>query len=782
MDEPITETGAAATGAVASFAVGGMTCGACAARIERRLNRIEGVAATVNYASERARVVMPDGIVPARVIDEIESTGYTASLVSDDADQLKRQAADIERRVRSLRWRLVVAAVIFMPLCEASFAFWLVPQARFPGWQWLLVVLTIPVVTWAAWPFYSAAARNLRHGTFTMDVLVSMGIVAATSWSLYAMFWLDNGHGQTATLSEPHHLPGGAIYLDVAAGVTTFLLAGRYFEATWRLRSGNTLRSLAAIGAKDVAVLDAAGVEHRMPVAHLQVGDRFVVRPGETVATDGEVESGRAAMDTSAMTGESAPMDVCIGDRALGGTVSVDGRLVVRATGVGSDTQLAHMVRLVEDAQNQKAAAQRLADRISSVFVPTVIIIAVVTFAGWLAAGDSVQAAFSTALSVLIIACPCALGLATPTALLVASGRGARAGIFFKRFQALELSRQVDTVLLDKTGTLTQGRMAVTDVQGVAGVSRSEVLNWAGAVEQGSEHLVGRAIASYAREATGDLPAVEEFRAFPGLGVLGDVAGSSVMVGRADLVAGAEVTVPAELADACSRWEQLGRTAVLVRRDDAIVGAIAIADTPRASATPAVRDLQALGLQCVLLTGDNGATARAIADAIGISEVIAGALPSEKVDVIRRLQHDGHSVAMVGDGVNDGPALANADLGLAVGSGSDVARNAADIIIVRDDLRVIATAIDLSRRTHKTIRENLMWAFAYNVAAIPLAAAGLLNPLIAAGAMALSSGFVVWNSARLRHVGDPPASLERPAPGVSAPIAKDVPARAQVQA
>ena len=708
---------------------------------------------------------MPAGVPPARVIEEIESTGYSASFVSDEAAELDQQAAAAERRVRSLRWRLIVSASIFMPLCEASFAFWLVPQARFTGWQWLLVVLTVPVVTWAAWPFYSAAARNLRHGTFTMDVLVSMGIIAATGWSLYAMFWLDAGHGQQATLSQPHHLPGGAIYLDVAAGVTTFLLAGRYFEATWRLRSGSALRSLAKIGAKAVSVLDASGVEARIPIAHLHVGDRFIVRPGETVATDGLVESGRSSIDTSAMTGESTPHEVETGDRVLGGTVAADGRLIVRATGVGADTQLAHMVRLVEEAQNQKAAAQRLADRISGVFVPTVIAIAVGTFLAWLAAGDSVAGAFGTALSVLIIACPCALGLATPTALLVASGRGARAGIFFKQFRALELSRDVDTVVLDKTGTLTVGQMTVAGVASADGVDRTDVLRWAGAVEGASEHPVGRAINTYATTVAGHVPQVEDFRAHPGLGVEGRVDGVRVTVGRSDLVLDAGLQAPSNLVEACAGWERLGQTSVMVQRDGEIVGAFAIADAPRDSAAAAVADLHELGLTCVLMTGDNAATARAVADAVGIQEVIAGALPSEKVEIIRRLQADGHSVAMVGDGINDGPALANADLGIAVGSGTDVARNAADIIIVRDDLRVITTAIDLSRRTHQTIRGNLIWAFAYNIAAIPLAAAGLLNPLIAAGAMALSSGFVVWNSARLRHVGEAtPAHVTRPRP------------------
>jgi cation-transporting P-type ATPase A/B/Cu+-exporting ATPase len=512
------------------------------------------------------------------------------------------------------------------------------------------------------------------------------------------------------------------------------------------------LRSLAAVGAKDVAVLDATDVERRLPVAQLEVGDRFVVRPGETVATDGEVVFGYSAIDRSALTGESMPVDVVPGDRVVGGTVSVGGRLVVRATTVGRDTQLAHMVRLVENAQNEKAAVQRLADRISGVFVPAVLAIALATLATWLLISGSSEHAFSAAISVLIIACPCALGLATPTALLVASGTGARLGIFFKGYQALEASRQVDTVVLDKTGTITEGKMAVTDVEVAPGIERASLLLWAGALEQASEHLVARAIAAAAQEELGTLPPVEGFTALPGLGARGTVDGHEISIGRAELFVDPLATVPTNLAARRGEWEVLGRTAVFVGRDDVIVGAVAIADTIRPSAAAAVRELEALGLHCILLTGDNEPTARAVGAAIGVTDVVAGALPAEKVAVIRRLQSKGRTVAMVGDGVNDGPALASADLGLAVGSGTDVAINAADLIIVRDDLRVVATAVGLARRTLKTIRSNLAWAFAYNVAAIPLAACGLLNPLIAAAAMGLSSGFVVWNSSRLRHV------------------------------
>ena len=750
--------------AVVSIAVGGMTCGACAAKIERRLNDLDGVSASVNYASERARVALPVDLPVEKLVDEIRSAGYTAELVQDMA-QFRGPPDEVDQRLRSLRRRLIVSALLFMPLSDLSIGFSLVPWLRFPYWQWLLIVLAAPVLTWAAWPFYTAAVRNARHRTSTMDTLVSLGIVAATSWSIYAMFWRDTDNAPRSWVFVLVHQSGGAIYIDVAAAVTTFLLAGRYFEALSKRRSGDALRSLAEVGAKDVAVLDLMDVERRLPISQLEIGDRFVVRPGETVATDGEVIFGDSSIDRSAMTGESLPVDVSPGDRVVGGTISVGGRLVVRATSVGRDTQLAHMLRLVEDAQNEKAAVQRLADRISGVFVPVVLVIAIVTLGGWLVAGGSSEQAFSAAISVLIIACPCALGLATPTALLVASGAGARQGIFFKGYQALEASREIDTVVLDKTGTVTEGRMTVTDIEGVPGVERAALLRWAGALEQASEHLVARAITAAAEEELGSLPPVDGFLAQPGIGARGMVEGHEVSIGKAALFADRSVTVPATMVARCAEWEAVGRTAVLVGRDDTIVGAVAIADTIRPSAAPAVRELQALGLHCVLLTGDNEPTARAVGAAIGVADVVADALPVEKVAVIRRLQSEGRSVAMVGDGVNDGPALASADLGLAVGSGTDVAINAADLIIVRDDLRIVATAVTLARRTLKTIRGNLAWAFAYNVAAIPLAACGLLNPVIAAAAMGLSSGFVVWNSSRLRHV-----DVDGPRFGMATPL------------
>ncbi len=761
-DGAVSRDGVVGRDAMVSLSIGGMSCGACAARIERRLNDMEGVDATVNYASERARIALSADTPVERLLHEIESAGFTVELVEDLAP-VTDASLEADRRVHALNRRLIVSALIFMPLCDLSVAFSLVPLLRFPGWQWLLIALASPVLTWAAWPFYRAAVRNARHRASTMDTLVSLGIVAATSWSLYAMFWRDTDRTPRSWLFVLAHQSGGAIYLDVAAGVTTFLLAGRYFEALSKRRSGDALRSLAAVGAKDVAVLDAEDVEHRLPVAQLEVGDRFVVRPGETVATDGRVVLGQSAIDRSAMTGESLPVDVGPGDTVVGGTVAVGGRLVVRATKVGRDTQLAHMVRLVENAQNEKAAVQRLADRISGVFVPAVLVIAFVTLTAWLLIGGSVEPAFSAAISVLIIACPCALGLATPTALLVASAAGAHQGIFFKGYPALEASRQVDTVVLDKTGTVTEGKMAVTDIEGAPGILRTDLLRWAGALERASEHLVARAIAVAAAQEVDDLPPVDDFVALPGIGARGMVEGHAVSVGKADLFADGVATVPPNLALACGRWEALGRTAVFVGRNDAVVGALGVADTIRPSARAAVTELQALGLHCVLLTGDNEPTARAVAAAIGVTDVVAGALPAQKVAVIRRLQSEGRSVAMVGDGVNDGPALASADLGLAVGSGTDVAINAADLIIVRDDLRVVATAIELARRTLKTIRGNLAWAFAYNVAAIPLAACGLLNPLVAAAAMGLSSGFVVWNSARLRHVIVGGPADERPA-------------------
>ena len=585
-----------------------------------------------------------------------------------------------------------------------------------------------------------------------MDTLVSIGIVSATAWSIYAMFFRDTGHVTESFRYVVAHQSSGAIYLDVAAGVTTFLLAGRYFEALTKRRSGNALRALSAVGAKDVAVLDALGAEHRRPIAALRKGDRFIVRPGETVATDGEVIFGQSAIDRSAMTGESMPADVTVGDTVLGGTVCVGGRLVVRAMRLGTDTHLAQMLRLVEDAQNQKANVQRLADRIAGVFVPAVIGIALITLAGWLLAGGTDEQAFSASLSVLIIACPCALGLATPTALMVASGEGARLGIFFKGYQALEESQEIDTVLLDKTGTVTEGATVVEEVSGAVGISTEELLQWAGSLELASEHLVAKAIVERAQRDGVELKTVTDFEALAGLGARGSLDGHELKVGRRELFSERALsTMPDSLRSHSSAWERQGRTVVLVGRDGKVIGALAVSDKVRSTAVAALQELNALGLHCVLVTGDHEAAARTIATAIGVDDVIAAALPADKVAAIRRLQQEGHRVAMVGDGVNDGPALASADLGLAVGSGTDVAMESADLIIMRDNLIAVPTAIALARRTYLTIRTNLLWAFGYNVVAIPLAASGLLNPLIAGAAMALSSGCVVWNSSRLRH-------------------------------
>jgi cation-transporting P-type ATPase A/B/Cu+-exporting ATPase len=594
-----------------------------------------------------------------------------------------------------------------------------------------------------------------------MDTLVSLGITAACGWSVYAMFVLDRGQAQQSAWYLLLHASGGGIYLEVAASVTTFLLAGRLYEARARRDAGDAMRELAAAGARDACVLEADGTERQVPVAVLAAGQRFVVRPGERIAADGQVEFGQSAVDTSMMTGESVPADVAEGDLVTAGTVVVAGRLVVRAVRVGSDTQLAHLVALVEQAQSQKAAIQRLADRICGVFVPAVLVVSGLTLAGWLAAGYPAEPAFSAALAVLIIACPCALGLATPAALMVACGRGAQLGIFIKRYEALESSRAVDTVVLDKTGTVTTGVMAVTDVVPVAGIGREALLAYAGAVEQASEHPVAAAISETARAELGPLPQAAGFAAMPGLGARGSVDGHEMAVGREGLFGQLGMTVPAQVADQCQRWEQAGWTTVLAGWDGQVRGAVAVADTVKPSAAAAVAGLRRLGLRTVLLTGDSQATAEAVAAEAGTDEVIAGALPGDKVDVIRNLQARGRRVAMVGDGVNDGPALAAADLGLALGTGTDVAITAADLILLRDDLGAVPDAIALARGTLATIRGNLTWAFGYNIVAIPLAAAGFLNPLIAGAAMALSSAFVVANSVRLRRFGTPAAARSR---------------------
>jgi cation-transporting P-type ATPase A/B/Cu+-exporting ATPase len=751
LDPGVGVTPAATQVSELEFAIGGMTCAACAARVERKLNKLDGVTATVNLATEKASVRVLRPIEAAEIVTQVANAGYTAELIEPDRPA-PDDTAD-ERHVRYLWRRLIVALLLAAPLGDLSITLALVPSLRFTGWQWVLLAMTIPVVGWSAWPFHRAALVNLRHRSASMDTLVSMGVTAATCWSIYTIFFNSQaGAGGTGVWGLIFR-PGGSVYLEVAAVVTTFLLAGRLFEAKAKRRAGGALRALAMIGAKDVAVLRADGSEHRVAVADLRVGDRFVVRPGETIATDGEVLTGNSAVDTSTMTGESVPGEVTEGDQVLGGTVALAGRLVVRATRVGRDTQLAQLVALVERAQTEKAGVQRLADRVSAVFVPVVIGLAVLTLVSWLLVDGSPARAISSALAVLIIACPCALGLATPTALLVASGRGAQLGIFIKGHQALESARVIDTVVLDKTGTVTAGRMSVVDVTTTEGVDRATLLRAAGAVENASEHAVATAIAALAHQELGELPEVAGFTGLAGLGARGRVGDATVVVGSARLLAAESVDVPADLAEQRLAWERRGRTTVLVAVDGALAGMVALADTVKPSAAAAVRELGGLGLRTVLLTGDNSATAHAVAEEVGIGEVIAEVLPDGKAEVIRRLRAAGRSVAMVGDGVNDAPALAVADLGMAVVSGTDVALGAADLILVRDDLRVVPVAVQLARGTLRTIHGNLLWAFGYNVAAVPLAAFGLLNPLIAGGAMVLSSLFVVSNSLRLRRFG-----------------------------
>jgi P-type Cu+ transporter len=757
------------------LSVRGMTCAACAARVEKKLNAIDSVSATVNFATERATVTAPASVPVQLLIEAVEQAGYGADVLARGPGSAGEAGGDSPAgaasggpggpdadRVAYLRNRLIVALVFFIPLSDLSVLLSLFPWSRFPGWQWVLVACAVPVAGWAAWPFHAAAIKNARHGAASMDTLVSLGIAAACGWSVYAMFVLDRGQAQQSAWYLLLHASGGGIYLEVAASVTTFLLAGRLYEAKARRDAGDAMRELAAAGARDACVLADDGTEHRVPAAELAAGQRFVVRPGERIAADGEVEFGQSAVDRAVMTGESVPADATEGDLVTAGTVVVAGRLVVRAVKVGSDTQLAHLVALVEQAQSQKAAIQRLADRISAVFVPAVLVASGLTLAGWLAAGSPAEHAFSAALAVLIIACPCALGLATPAALMVACGRGAQLGIFIKGYKALESSRAVDTVVLDKTGTVTTGVMAVAGVHPAAGVGREALLRYAGAVEQASEHPMAAAISAEAREELGPLPQAAGFAAMPGLGARGSVHGHEVVIGREGLFRQREMTVPAQVADQCHRWEQAGRTTMLAGWDGQVRGAIAVADTVKPSAAAAVARLRRLGLRTVLLTGDSQATAQAVAAETGTDEVIAGAPPGHKVDVIRGLQAQGHRVAMVGDGVNDGPALAVADLGLALGTGTDVAISAADLILLRDDLGAVPDAIALARSTLAVIRGNLAWAFGYNIAAIPLAAAGFLNPLIAGAAMAASSAFVVGNSVRLRRFGAPAARRRWP--------------------
>ncbi len=729
-----------------ALAISGMTCGACAARVERALNGLQGVRAHVNYATERARVITPQNLAEESLIKAVSAAGYEATLLEEDrsADALRRALSD-ERRAKTLQRRLIVSAILFMPLMDASFAFSMDAHIRFSGWQWLLLALSLPVVTWAAWPFHKAAFLHLRVGATTMDTLVSVGVIAASAWSIRAMFTSMSSAAAPSIRTLFTHGDMGGVYFDVAAGVTTFLLAGRYFEARSRQRSGDALRSLATLGAREVNIIDAKGKEQRLPIATLKIGDRFVVRPGEKVATDGVVREGRAGVDTHLLTGESTPRESKATEKVFAGAIVTEGRLIVEATALGRNTQWGQMLRLVESAQDEKANAQRLADRIASVFVPTVVAIALFTLIGWWAHGDGWVIAVNAALSVLIIACPCALGLATPAALYVASGVGAKSGIFFKGYQALEASAAIDTVIFDKTGTLTTGVMAVNRFVVAPGFTKTEIVSYVRALEEHSAHPIALALRKFADASDAPIRVGSEVQQRNGEGISGMVDGHAVALGNPGF--GAR---PMDNTVSLEEFDSNDESVVVVWVDEKVGGYFSLSDELRPGAHEAIRALQALGLRTVMVSGDADAPAQRVGRAVGIDEVVANALPTQKVDVVRSLQQEGRCVAVVGDGINDGPALAAANLGLAVGAGTDVAAQAADLLIIKDDLRSVARAISLCRRTRSTITTNLIWAFAYNVVALPLAAAGLLNPLIAGGAMALSSAFVVGNSGRLR--------------------------------
>jgi len=731
--------------------VEGMTCASCASRIERKLNKLDGVAANVNFATERASVSFdPDVVVPEQLVGAVEAAGYGATLPAPAEDAAPPADVDAgEAELSDLRRRLGAAAILSLPILVLA----MVPPLQFDYWQWLSLQLATPVVLWAGWPFHRAAWQNLRHGAATMDTLISLGTLAAWGWSIVALFFLGAGEPDmrmTFRLIPEQGAGAEEIYFEVAAVVTTFILAGRYFEARAKRRAGAALRALLELGAKEVSVLEEDGSERLIAVERLEAGQRFVVRPGEKVATDGEVVDGRSAVDRSMLTGESVPVEVGPGDEVTGATINAGGRLVVRATRVGADTALAQIARLVTEAQSGKAAVQRLADRVSGVFVPIVIALSAATLGFWLGADVSTTYAFTAAVAVLIIACPCALGLATPTALLVGTGRGAQLGLLIKGPEVLESTRRVDTIVLDKTGTVTSGQMSLRAVVAAEAVDEDGALRVIGALESASEHPIARAIAAAARERLGALPVPEAFRNHEGLGVEGVVDGRLAVAGRAALLEDRRFTLPAALAAAMGKAERRGETAIAAGWDGEVKAVLIVADTIKPTSPDAVERLRTLGLRPVLLTGDNRAAAEGVAAAIGVDEVIAEVLPADKADVVRRLQDEGRVVAMVGDGVNDAPALAQADLGLAIGTGTDVAIEASDLTLVSGDLHAAADAIRLSRRTLRTIKGNLFWAFAYNVAALPLAATGYLNPLVAGAAMALSSVFVVSNSLRLR--------------------------------
>ncbi|WP_069163476.1 heavy metal translocating P-type ATPase [Nocardia altamirensis] len=733
-----------------SLAVTGMSCGACATRIERKLNKIDGVTASVNYATGIATIDADPDISAERLCAEVDATGFGATPVTDHAEAISSAPEDAE--VRDLLRRLVVALMAFFPLADLSVMFATIPSTRITGWQVILTVLALPVVVWSAAPFHRKAFANAKVGAASMDTLVSVGVITATLWSLDTMYLHPDRSRPAPDGVWAAIWSSDAIYLEVAAGVTAFVLAGRYFEAKAKRSAGSALRALAALGAREVTVLTRDDREMRVPIGELVEGQRFVVRPGETIATDGLVVAGESSVDASAMTGESIPVDVSTGMAVIGGTTALTGRLIVEAAAVGADTKLSGMIRLVEEAQTGKARMQRIADRVSSVFVPFVFLITALTFVTWLLTGAGADRAAAAALAVLVVACPCALGLAIPTALVVASGRGAQLGIFIKGHQALEATRDVDTVVLDKTGTVTNGAMSVVAVLARESFGTEEVLRLAGAVEAASEHAVAAAIARQARDTVEALPEVESFEALPGLGARGVVDGRKVMVGRARLFDDHGIGIPPESARAVSKQERAGRTVVLVAVDGAVVAVVAVADTVKETAAAAIERLHRLGLRVMMFTGDNAYAAQSVADEIGIDEVVAELLPEGKVELIARIQEQGHRVVMVGDGINDGAALATADLGMAIGAGTDVAIAAADIILVREDLGAVADAIELAHATLRTIKGNLVWAFGYNVIAIPIAALGWLNPLIAGAAMAFSSFFVVSNSLRLRRV------------------------------